>query len=209
MIEFFEWMKRRRDTRPWCVLGKGPSFRRRGEIEGLAQRYQLLGLNHVCREQAVHVTHVIDANVLDEVPGIWSRTGYLVMPWHPHVDFRPSPRTLAEFAREHAVLGRLEREERLLWYNASTWQGAPRNGSPKVKVVWFSAEAAVRLLAMAGVTEVRTLGIDGGSRYADDFKDLPPFRGGHTSFDLQTAEIRKTVEEFGLRYGPLLEKPPG
>lgn len=209
MIEFFEWMRGQRDARPWCVLGKGPSFRRRSEVEDLASRYQLLGLNHVCREEKVHLTHVIDANVLDEVPDIGSRTGYLVMPWHPHVDFKPSPRTLAEFARERPVLSLFDRDERLLWYNASTWQAAPRDGSPKVKVVWFSAEAAVRLLAMAGVKKIGTLGIDGGSRYAEDFKDIPPFRGGHTSFDLQTAEIEKTVKEFGLWYGPLLDPPRG
>lgn len=207
MIEFFEWMKKGSySSRPWCLLGKGPTFARRKEVADLGDRFFLMGLNHVCREERVHVTHVIDANVLDEVPEITKRTGFLVMPWHPHVNFVPSKQTLDSFVKESPILQVFEEGNRLLWYNASTWTGKPHPGSPVVKVKWFSAEAAVRLLAMSGVKTIHTLGIDGGSQYAADFKDIQPFRGGHKSFDLQTSEIAQTVREFEIDYRPLLDK---
>ena len=103
---------------------------------------------------------------------------------------------------EHPVLREFTAHDALLWYNLSNWP-RPHAGSPVVRVEYFSAEAAVRILAMAGITTIRTLGIDGGSTYAPDFQDKKPFRGGHTSFDIQNKPIQATVQEFGLDLQPL------
>jgi len=203
MIDFFKWIREsKRHERPWVVFGKGPSFERHRDFPRLDEEYETVGLNHACRERKMVLTHMIDVNVLDEVPDMFLKCDYLILPWQPHVKFRPTPKTLQDFIDEREDLQRFERKGRLLWYNASTG-GAPRAGSPKVGVAWFSAEAVIRMLAMAGVKKIRTLGIDGGSSYGKSFKDIPPLRGGHTTFDHQNAPIQATVQKFGVDYGPM------
>lgn len=207
MIDFFEWAKTAPlNGRTWLVAGKGPTFDRHPEIADLDAKYAILGLNHVCRNKKVFVAHMIDANVLDEIEDLPSKIDYLLMPWQPHFKFRPTPTTLAMVLEKSPVLQQIDRKQRLLWYNLSTGN-APNGDSPRVLVDYFSAEAAVRLLAMAGVKVIRTLGIDGGNTYAGTFKDIPPFRGGHTTFDHQTAKIKKTVDLFKLDYKPLFDPP--
>lgn len=203
MIEFFDWFKKRTgDARTWLLCGKGPTFDRHVEVAELDQQYATLGLNHVCRNRKMFMGHIIDANVLEEVDFLPDRVEYLVMPWQPHFKFAPTAKTLGDLVKEMPVLRELASKGRLLWYNLSTG-GLPREKSPLVEVHYFSAEAAVRLLAMAGVKKLRTLGIDGGNKYAVAFNDIPPFRGGHTTFDHQTAWIQKTVEMYGMDYSPL------
>jgi hypothetical protein len=203
MIELFQWFKSGPWTgKPWLILGKGPTFSMHSGFPDLDKDFNILGLNHVCRERRTMVTHVIDANVLGEVPDMLERTELLIMPRHPHVNFLATGKLLEAFMEESAVLRSFEAQGRLLWYNLSTWE-KPHEGSPVVKVGYFSAEAAVRLLAIAGVKVIRTLGIDGGNRYAGEFKDIAPFRGGHVTFDHQNQPIMNTVREFGVDYAPL------
>jgi hypothetical protein len=54
MREFLEWFRARTDlTRPWLILGKGPSFAKRSQFR--LSEFLTLGLNHVCREQPVTI----------------------------------------------------------------------------------------------------------------------------------------------------------
>ena len=203
MILFYDWIvKEGLASRPWCVLGKGPSFSKQSEFPNLDGDYLTIGLNHVCRERKAFVTHVIDANVLDEVLNMPSRTDFLVMPMHPHFGFKATERTLEDMSINHPVVRDFESNGKLLWYNLSTWP-KPHGPSQVVKVAYFSAEAAIQLLARSGVRKIRTLGVDGGSSYANHFKDIQTFRGGHNTFDLQTKYIEATAREFNLDYGPL------
>ena len=203
MIDFFSFQKTMaHKERPWLVFGKGPSFERHKGYNDLDERFHTISLNHACRTRPVFIAHMIDANVLDEIPNLEAQAIYVLMPWQPHFNFRATDKTLEKLVAEKPVLGTLERMGRLLWYNLVTGPKA-RAGSPVVKVSYFSAEAVVRLLGMAGVKKIRTLGVDGGSKYAGSFKDIPPFRGGHTTFDLQNAPIQQTVKEFGIDYRPL------
>jgi hypothetical protein len=203
MIEFFEWMRTNPfPNRTWLICGKGPTFDRHPEVTDMDTSYVTLGLNHVCRNRRMNVGHIIDASALDEIDFLPERVDFFVMPWQPHFKFAPTPKTLADLVLEKPVLRELSSKGRLLWYNLCTGKN-PREKSPSVEVHYFSAEAAVRLLAMAQVKKIRTLGIDGGNQYAAAFKDIAPFRGGHTTFDHQTQWILKTVERFGLDYAPL------
>lgn len=205
MIEFFEWMKSNPfPNRTWLICGKGPTFDRNPEVLDFDTAYATIGLNHVCRARRVNVCHIIDAPALDEIDSLIDRVDFLVMPWQPHFGFAPTPKTLADLVGEKPMLQQLDAKGRLLWYNLSTGK-LPRERSPLVEVHYFSAEAAVRVLAMAGIKKIRTLGIDGGNKYASSFKDIKPFRGGHTTFDHQTAWIEKTVEKYGVDYAPLFK----
>ena len=203
MIDFFEWVKvNKKKEKPWLIFGKGPSFERHKDYPLLDQQFYTISLNHACRSRTVFIAHMIDANVLDEIPKLIEQAAFLLLPWQPHIQFKATEKTLGDLAKGHPVLASFEAEGRLLWYNLVTGN-KPRGKSPQVHVSYFSAEAVVRLLAMAGVKKIRTLGVDGGSSYAGSFKDIPPFRGGHTTFDHQKKPIEQTVAQYGLDYRPL------
>lgn len=189
---------------PWLLLGKGPSFALRGRLD--LSPYRTLSLNHAVREQPVLVAHVIDVDVLEPCGNAIERNaGVLVMPWYPHVGNVVGDRTLADHAGKIPVLARLRAEGRLLWYDLST--SAVRYGSgPVVEATYFSAEAALNLLATAGVRRIRTLGIDGGSSYSiafDDLRDSTLLANGRTSFDLQFAGFARTILRTGVDFTPL------
>jgi hypothetical protein len=105
------------------------------------------------------------------------------------------------------MLARLDSEGRLLWYNLSTARRRQqRDGSPVVGVRYFSVEAALNLLAIAGAREIRTLGIDGGASYSARFRDLNDttlLANSRSSFDEQFQEIAKTIRTTGILCGPL------
>jgi hypothetical protein len=195
--------------KPWLILGKGPSFNKRSEYN--LSKYYTIGLNHVCREQRVTFAHIIDFDVADTCcEAIDSNAQFLVMPWIPHIKLRPRSQNLRELIQNNPVLRRMDEQHRLLWYNLST---APRQhgDSPVVPVRYFSAEAALSLLAQAGVQCVRSLGIDGGASYSnafDDLKDKTLLANGRKSFDKQFEAIAQIIMRTGIDYAPLNVQSP-
>jgi hypothetical protein len=206
MQSFFEWFgaKGIDQNQPWLILGKGPSFSKRKELD--LKPYHTMSLNHVVREQAVTVAHMIDYDVVDACgEAILTNTQYLVLPWFPHVNNRPGRRNLEELARTNTVLRKLNEQGRLLWYNHSRARER-RGDSPVVRVRFFSAEAALNLLARAGVRKIRSLGVDGGAAYSQDFDDLKDktlLVNDRKSFDDQFEEIAKIIMTTGIDYAPL------
>jgi hypothetical protein len=170
-----------------------------------------MSLNHAVREQPVLAAHIIDVDVVRDCwDAIEQNARVLVMPWYPHVHNAVGARTLAELVGEIPVLQRLRDEGRLLWYDLST--SPLRNGSgPVVEATYFSAEAALNLLAAAGVRRVRTLGIDGGSSYSPAFEDLRDktlLANGRSSFDLQFEGFARTIARTGVDFSPLDRPAP-
>jgi len=207
----FEWFAKQdyEMDQPWLVLGKGPSFSERSIID--IGSFNLLSLNHAVREQHVTVAHMIDYDVVDSCgESILKNARVLVMPWYPHLKNRPGKSTLAELARKNPILRRMDKEGRLLWYNLST-ASQKREGSPIIAVRYFSVEAALNLLAQAGVRKVRSLGIDGGSAYSgafDDLKDKTLLSNKRKSFNAQFEEISKIILNTGIDYAPLNIETP-
>lgn len=211
MQSFFVWFESQmgKDNTPWLIFGKGPSFSRRHEFD--ISLFNTMSLNHAVREQSVDVAHMIDLDVLDACADvIEANARVVVLPWFPHVRNRPGKSNLRDLVREHHVLKRLEEQGRLLWYNLSS-ATAHRDESPIVRVRFFSVEAALNLLSLAGVRCVRSLGVDGGKRYAGEFTDLKDktlLANGRTSFDRQFEEIARTIVSTGLDYAPLDVETP-
>lgn len=213
MQPFFEWYQSRNidPDKTWLILGKGPSFSKRGQYD--LSRFNTLSLNHVVREQPVMVAHMIDYEVVDACgEALEKNAEVLVMPWVPHVNGARGTRNLSELLEENAILQRMERGQRLLWYNLSApWYDAQakeraHKGSPVVPVRFFSAEAALNLLTQSGAQRVRTLGVDGGTTYSatfDDLKDKTLLAGEHRSFDKQFREISRMIIRTGIDYAPL------
>jgi hypothetical protein len=210
MRHFFEWFEQHGNrSEPWLVLGKGPTFglRDRFDLSG----YHLLSLNHAVREQPVLLAHMIDLDVVDAcAEALRRQAGHVVLPWYPHVNNAPGPVSLGEIVPAHPLLRELSGEGRLLWYDLST---SPRRygPGPVVRATYFSAEAAVGLLALAGVTCVRSLGVDGGAGYSTAFEDLNGrtlLANGQPGFDLQFQGIARTILRTGLDFAPLDQPSP-
>ncbi|GAB6195289.1 glycosyltransferase [Lysobacter xanthus] len=203
--DIIEWSRSQRmGERPWLMLGKGPSFRKLAGVDTSA--FGLLALNHVVRERPVDIAHAIDLDVVRDCgDAILANASVLWMPMHPHVECKPSRRTLYDWAAEMPVLRRLVDEGRLAWYNAASSKiRVP--GSPVVNVRFFSAEAALYALALCGARTVRSLGIDGGASYAaefDDLRDSTLLANGHPSFDRQFAQFAAIIRSTGVFYAPL------
>jgi hypothetical protein len=210
MKSFFEWFRESRidRARPWLILGKGPSFSRHAEFDLGA--FHLLSLNDAARELAVDVAHAIDLHAIERSgEAIAANARVLVMPWHPHIDFKPAVETLEELAQHVPVLQRLAQEGRLLWYNHSK-TGDHRPGSPVVSVHYFSAEGALNLLAAAGVRRVRSLGIDGGRQYGATFQDLSYrlLANRQPDFERQFSQFAQTILRSGIDFAPLDAESP-
>jgi hypothetical protein len=206
MLELMEWARRHPlPARPWLILGKGPSFTRIDEFD--LTPYNLVALNHVVREVKVHVAHFADLDAVEAcADAVVENADWVLMPYRPHVKFRATRQTLADLILSVPALGELERRNRLVWYNLYT--GAPVGDSPVIQAVHFGSEAVVNILAVLGVKVIRTLGVDGGRSYSATFRDLSGktlLSTGATSYDLQFAGIRRTVEKYGIDFGPLVE----
>ncbi|MDQ3258047.1 MAG: hypothetical protein M3R15_29885, partial [Acidobacteriota bacterium] len=120
MQPFSEWYQSKNidPDKTWLILGKGPSFSKRDEYD--LSRFNTLSLNHVVREQPVMVAHMIDYEVIDACgEAIEKNAEVLVMPWVPHVNGARGTQNLSELLEGNAILRRMERLQRLLWYNLS------------------------------------------------------------------------------------------
>jgi hypothetical protein len=108
------------------------------------------------------------------------------------------------------VLERLNNEGRLIWYNLSS-SNKQVGSSPRIVAKFFSAEAALNILAECGAKTIRSLGVDGGSTYASQFEDLKAktlLANTHTSFDGQFKEIARTIRTKKIFYAPLHVEAP-
>ena len=206
MRSFFDWFTASgfKPEEPWLVLGKGPSFSKRDQFD--LKPFRTLSINHAVREQPVTVAHIIDADVVDACgDALEKNAGVVVLPWHPHVNNAAGDRTLEQVAAGSPALQRLDAQGRLLWYNLSTGRSV-REGCPVVNVKYFSAEAVLNLLTTAGVRTIRSLGIDGGSSYSQNFNDLKDktlLANQWKSFDLQFGQMARTILKTGADYAPL------
>ena len=152
------------------------------------------------------VAHMIDLDVVTDCgESLFNNAEVVVLPWVPHIKNRPGGRNLGDLTETSSMLRRLNEQSRLVWYNHS--RARQRNGdSPVVRVRFFSAVAALNLLAQAGARKVRSLGIDGGAIYSQEFDDLKTktlLANSRSSFDRQFEEIARTIRTTGIDYAPL------
>jgi hypothetical protein len=193
------------DDRPWLMLGKGPTFGRIDEFD--VSEFNLLSLNHVVAQRNVQLAHIIDVDVVDDCESaLAANCQFLVMPRVPHVNGQVGLARLEEYFRASPALRKLDRENRLVWYNAET--GPPVGGSPTVEVKFFGSEAALGVLGRLGASKVRSLGVDGGASYATPFAphvDMTLLANGQPSFDSQFAELRRIARRFDIDFRPMIE----
>lgn len=210
MIELEHWIAAQSLTdRPWLMLGKGPTFSLRGRFD--LGTFHTMSLNHVVRELPVTAAHMIDIDVAEACADhLLTNSQWVFMPRYPHIDCKPDRgRPLESFFDQIPALGELSRQGRLVWYCLYNSRKSPLAGdSSPIGARFFSSEAALGILARAGVKDVRTLGIDGGQSYSAQFDDLngtTRLANGQPSFDLQFEELDRIVRENGMTLDPLVE----
>ncbi|MEW6155100.1 MAG: hypothetical protein AB1673_14115 [Actinomycetota bacterium] len=206
MLELTEWARSASlPDRPWLVVGKGPTFDRRGEFD--LTGFNTMGLNHVVDRMAVDVAHAIDVEVVGSCGDrLAANCRWLLMPRRPNVDHQRDPRLLEDHFADYPVLRELDEQGRLVWYNLLG--SKPEGSSPVIGVRYFSGEAAIGILARIGARKIRSLGLDGGRAYAGSFGDLAGrtlLANGYEAFDIQFRQIQLIVDEHGIDYGPLVE----
>lgn len=193
----------RLEARPWLLVGKGPSLDR--HLEWDLDPFYILTLNHACRVIKPTLAHFTDLEALAEcIEELLDEGVGIVAPWHPHVNFHPSPNNLGDYIRNDAVtrLDEAARRNLLFTYN-STRSRTKVAAFRTVPVRFFSAVAGLNLLALSGVRSVRSLGVDGGTKYANLMDEKDCLANGQTSFDRQFDEMRKTVANHKLEYRSL------
>ena len=193
----------------WLILGKGPSYAQLARPQ--LDNYFTCSLNHVVREHPVDLAHAIDIDVVrDCADAIAKNARFLILPYFPHEKFLPGLNSIHDYVREMPLLESLKRQGRLIWYNLST---AKRQigSSPIIEARYFSSEAAIDILATCGVQTIRSLGVDGGNRYAPRFNDLEQqtlLANTHSSFDIQFGQIAKLIRTKKIFYAPLNKEAP-
>ena len=189
-------------TSTWLLLGKGPSFDRRREFD--LSSYLTLGLNHVALLHPATLNHYTDLDAFLACAKTLVDQGlHTVLPWFPHIDNRPGKVSLSELSQKIPSLMSLRKKGLLLTYN-STLARKRKASLPTIRVRLFSAVAGLNLLAAAGVKKIRSLGIDGGSSYAQGFNRSDLLANGRSNFDSQFEEMRRTVKRYSLDYRPLV-----
>lgn len=187
-----------KSDKPWLIVGKGPTYDKIHQLN--LSDYYVFGLNHVCNFTKCHIGHCIDIDVVsyEFVSGCEA----VIMPWHPHYKFKSHPNTLNDWLLKNGYLQFLDNEQRLLFYDLSTWKGKPKS-TPIIITQFFSGEAAFGILAYLGIKEIYSIGIDGGKTYASEFDHLSPLQNGQSNFDKQFKNIEKIIDKHKIRYKAL------
>lgn len=189
----------RATPRRWLVVGKGPTADYICRVD--TTRYHVLTLNHACRVVRPAVAHFVDAEAVEDcLPHLRQGLFAVAAPWHPHRHHKAHADTLAQYpwAGEFGDL--------LLSYNATTANTLPRNPAlPVIRLRYFSAVAAFNILVAAGVRSVHSIGVDGGTGYAEAFDKRTRLANGRSSFDVQFGEINQTLKKNKVHWHRLDE----
>lgn len=185
-------------NKPYLVLGKGPSFDKVININ-LAD-YITIGLNHVCQKMVVDFGHFIDIDCLSH--NFIKNCTKIICPVRPHIYCKVDNKYLTTyFLQPYESDFGPHLYKKVYCYNLSTYKGEPFVGlGCIIKVKYFSAEAVFRLLALSGINEIYTLGIDGGVTYSHYFKDLTPLQNGRKTFNDQFDELEEIVKKWNLKW---------
>lgn len=162
------------------VVGKGPTSDRLPPIE---ENTLVVTLNHACKIIRPQIAHFVDWAAFEDCRSYLNNDMLIVMPWRPHIKFKATEKTLLDLI----TFG----DRSLTWtaYNATTSKLPKQEGLPTALLKAFSVTAVFDLLGQAGIHTVTTVGVDGGTTYANAFSEYKPLTNGQKSFDTQTSII--------------------
>ncbi len=184
---------------PWLVVGKGPSFNAAkafhfldiGSKNGVRLATINQTPNHLFALKAdLAFYHDIEP-FLDTKP---DRMYACCLPWMPHFRARPDIRTIKDWHSHTVNL----RGPLCYSYDLSTTKERNFPDHPLIESVCFTYETVLQILGYAGVKEIVTLGIDGGSARHPSFSETHQEERPE-SYDYQFEAEKKWKAKFNLK----------
>jgi len=210
IFTLFEGDKNKYRKNLWMILGKGPTFSKTSSAD--LSVYNVFTLNDAVREYSeVDIAHFIDFDAFERCSdAIEENAKFILLPWFPHFKNKAGKLSICKLAETNAVISSLIKQGRLLWYDLSS--SKVRHGLyPTIHAQFFSAEAALSILAEAGVKSIRSLGVDGGTNYSCEFSDLEKISllsNKHSKFDRQFESFSEIISRTGVDYSPFDQSTP-
>lgn len=197
------------DSRPWLILGKGPSYDKLWRTEGpvrddgyeirwrIRREYRVIGLNQAGFQFGAEVVHCIDYEVLTSWRDVLSPAAILWMPYEPHFRERGGHGSIRVFMQHDPFLLYTEVLGEVYTYDlfGSSEKGWP--GKTEIYAYCSTFEATLHILSLLGAKEVFTCGIDGGTERHPLFKH--DYRREHKSYDYQKPRIEELKETLGIK----------
>ena len=212
-------------SKPWLVIGKGPSFSNIYKIN--IKNYFTFGLNHVVKEiEKLDISHLIDFNVFESCENdIYEKSKFLCIPLNPHFDNEPTDKSLSYFIKKNKTLAKLSEENRLFWYDhlgnypdryPIQFNNFERLFYQSIDFPAFSAEVPFHLLGMNNIKNINTIGVDGGNKYSKVFDNSSKLPNGKStllsnnqeSFDIQFDGIIRAINKYNLNFSTIDDCEP-
>ena len=193
------------------VLGKGPSLTRQAYAKA-APEHVVVSINQAAAAFPCDVAFFIDIEPLFEIlDHLLTTRAVVILPWRPNQRTwrksrsRPMKETLADLVANEPRLKQLEEQDRLRFFHtvAPAFGGEGSFFPPNL----VSLSSLLQLLAEAGVKEVKTLGIDGGTGYSSDIQASKVKTQLQKGYGKQFPILRTIALSRGLRMERANEEP--
>lgn len=184
-------------------LGKGPSFSLLSKIN--LNNFFVVCLNHtVLNVDKCDISSIIDIeNFFEADSHIYKKANYLAMPFRPHVKergFKPTEKTVLDFAKENKFLDKIIKEKRLLTYNTNSGimcNYKPIPQLPNNDLFINNGDSLFGIFAKCLNRKsnkiIYSLGLDGGNNYSNEFDNYEV--GGNVTGVSYSKSIEK-IKEF-------------
>lgn len=182
------------DTRPWLIIGKGPSYRKGIAQEYRDKGYSVVGINEVVNHEVCDYGIFNDIGVAANLtPAAIHTTSAFYSPAYPHSFLLPDCLRIDQMAEVGMGLSLMK--HKLYGYDLSVSHTRHFEDShPVIVSICSTFESIIWLLAHAGVKQIATSGID----YSQDYHDTFGPRLHITSFSGMKYYIQVAVDSHKL-----------
>ncbi len=184
-----------RARRPWLLAGEDADPA--AAASALSEHGLVMSLGSAAAAIEADLAYVVDSEVLAaHADAIAAHAAFLLVPGDLHAAGWASGRSLASWAADLSVLRRLSEQGRLVRFELWTGSGEGVQGD------FAGAEVPLRLLAKAGVREVRSLGLRGAAASSSGFDGLSSI------LERRADSLEALIRRSGLTLRPYREAEP-
>lgn len=184
-----------KSQRPWCVVGKGPSFNP-ALLNQTDFPYNILALNQTCKYLAKPAASLfIDLEAFLDCPSEFYHP--VLMPMYPHWEEVSQVRPLTEHLLFHSQLRRINKRGNLYAFDHSKGKQMHYSKNSLIIVETSVFEAALHILALLGQKTIYTNGVDGGPGRAKQFENSYQ-RNKRDNYSNQWPLVDRYVSRFEL-----------
>lgn len=191
------------------VLGKGPSLTQENFARAIEKGDAIvIGINQVSGHFKVDLAFFVDFEPYEEIKQVLvsQKNINVLLPWRPNKRVgngrrsKPMAKQLEELCCEDEILARLSQERRLFYFH--TFYGRYNSGVNCFAPNLVSLTALLKLLANHKVTNIVTLGVDGGRCYSSILNKNSTVTQLKNGYDKQFPIIK----DIAIKHGMTIEK---